>query len=363
MIKFLILCIIFFLAYLGFSALSEFDSTAYLTFYNYEIETTIFILSACFLLFLFASFLILRFIFLFFGLPGIIKKSWQQKRIRSINNKLIKALCELLIGNKEKSLSITKKLLPDIDDDKQDIANFILSETEEKIDKKILYLHNIINKKNYSVYAAKSLALIYFSNTDYKEAEECATKAFNENDTDTELMLLLIKIYAKQNLWTKMVFIVSKLQRANIKLLTEEAAEIAKYYYQAAKDAVIAAEDYEAIKFLESSLELKPDYIEALNLYAELNTNIQNNAEILKVLKTAFSIRPCFEIAEMYIESSSSSVNSIYGTLCSIVPAKNYNGLFLAIAAYLNLPEKIQELRNPKLISYEGSNKKLDNDK
>ncbi|NRB10836.1 MAG: hypothetical protein HRU35_04390 [Rickettsiaceae bacterium] len=361
MIKFLILCIIFFLTYLGFSALSELDSNAYLTFYNYQIETTIFTLSACFLLFLFVSFLILRFIFLFFGLPGLIKKSWQQKKIKNINNKLLKALSELLIGNKEKSLTITKKLLSDIDDDKQDVTNFILSEAEKKIDKKIFYLRNIINKKNYSVYATKSLALIYFNNADYKDAEECATKAFNENDTDTELMLLLIRIYAKQNLWTKMVFIVSKLQRANVKLLTEEAEEIAKYYYIAAKDTIIAEEDGEAIKFLESALELKPDYIEALNLYAELNTNIQNTAEVLKVLKTAFSAKPCFEIAEMYIESSHSSINVIYGTLASIVPPKNYNGLFLAIAAYLNLPEKIQELRDPKLISYEENNKNKDN--
>ena len=33
---------------------------------------------------------------------------------------------------------------------------------------------------------------VFYNNSHHKQAEECALKAFNEDDTDPELMLILI---------------------------------------------------------------------------------------------------------------------------------------------------------------------------
>ena len=55
----------------------------------------------------------------------------------------------------------------------------------------------------------------------------------------------------------------------------------------------------------------------------------------------------------MYIKCSRSSVNAVYGTLAGLVNPSQNNALFLAIAAYLGLYDKVAEIREPKLINYD----------
>jgi len=352
MIRFLFLCTLFFLLYLGFMSISEFDSRVSFTIYNYQIETTVFFFGTAFLLAQLALVIILKFIFLVFDIPTIIRKKWLKRKIQQINVKLLRAVSELLMGNKNGALDITKRILPDVEEENRDSAHLIKSSLEMSFDKKIYYLRTLVDKKHFSIYAAKSLAELFFLNSHYSEAEEYAIKAFNEDDTNTDIMIILIRIYAKLASWPRMVFIVSKLQRADSNLLEKHAHEIASYYYNAAKSVLEVGEDLEAIKFLESSLELRPDYIEALNLFIELNINMQNTATVLKILKAAFTAKPCFEIALMYIKCSKSSVNAVYGTLANIASPNEHNALFLAIAAYLDLPDKIKEIKEPKLIGH-----------
>jgi uncharacterized membrane-anchored protein len=348
MIRFLFLCTLFFLLYLGFMSISEFDSEVKFSIYNYQIETTAFFFGTAFLLTQLALVIVLKFIFLIFDIPTIIRKKWLKRKLKQINAKLLKALSELLMGNQNGALDIAKTILPEMEEENRDLTHLIKAAGEMSFDKKIYYLRTLVDKKHFSIYAAKSLAELFFLNSYYSEAEEYAVKAFNEDDTNTDIMIILIRIYAKLANWPRMVFIVSKLQRADSKLLEKNAHEIASYYYNAAKSVLELGEDLEAIKFLESSLELRPDYIEALNLFIELNINIQNTADILKILKAAFSVKPCFEIALLYIKCSKSSLSAVYGTLAKIASPNEHNALFLAIAAYLDLPDKIKEIKEPK---------------
>jgi lipopolysaccharide biosynthesis regulator YciM len=258
------------------------------------------------------------------------------------------------MGNRQKSLGLASKLISDFDEDHKELVNLILAESENGFDMQIQRLRGLVDKKDYSIYASKRLAQIFFENDHYMESEEYASKAFNENDTDIQLMIMLIRIYAKTASWAKMIFIVSKLQRADMKLLTHYSEEISSYYYLAAKASLSTGNDNEAVKFLESSLELKPDHLEALNLFTELSVNMHNSAPILKILKSAFVSCPCFEIARMYIKCSRSSANAVYGTLAGLVKPSENNALFLAIAAYLGLYDKIADIREPKLINYDS---------
>ncbi len=354
MIRFLILCTVFFLLYLAFNAIGEFDSNLQLSVYGYEIESTLFTFGAFFIATQLVLMIVLKLIFLIFDIPSIIKKKWHKRKLIKINKKLLYVLAELLMGNRKKSLSQTNSIINDIDEDNKEVINLVLAEAEPSFDKKIQYYRNLIDKKNYSVYASKKLAEIFYENTHHKQAEECAVRAFNEDDTDTELMLILIRIYANLGEWPKLVFIVSKLQRADVKMIEENAEEIASYYYAAAKSYLQSGSDDEALKFLEYALELNPIYIEALNLFTELSTNVNNTVAILKILRAAFSANPCFEVARMYADSATGSAEAIYGTLAGIAQPAKYPALFLALAAYLGLIEKITELKEPKLISYEG---------
>ncbi|GAB4163254.1 MAG: hypothetical protein Tsb006_2090 [Rickettsiaceae bacterium] len=261
------------------------------------------------------------------------------------------------MGRRKNSLKIIQNLASELGEDNKDIANLVVAEADAGFDKKIQHYRNLIDKKHFSVYASKRLAEIFYNNTHHLQAEEFALKAFNEDDTDTELMLILIRIYASLGLWPKLIFIVSKLQRADVGLFEKNSAEIASYYYGAAKHYLQAGAEAEAKKYLESALEFKPDYIEAISLFTELETNVNNSAVVLKVLKAAFAASPCFEIARMFADSSRSSAEAIYGTLAGIAQPAKYPALFLALAAYLGLNNKVAEIKEPKLIGYDTNSK------
>lgn len=355
MIRFLLLCILVFLLYIAFGAIEEYDYSLKISLLDYQIETTIFTFAAVFILIQLFLLIVLKLVFLIFNLPMIIKNSWNQRNIRNTNKKLLRIYSELLMGNRDKSLKMTHQIVYYLNDENKEFVNLVLAETEEGFDKKIHYLRELIDKKNYSVYAAKKLANLFYNNSMYMQAEEHAVRAFNEDDTDIEAILVLIKVYSKLKLWPKMIFIVSKLQRADRKFLVQNSQLIASYYFDAAKDSLENNNDEEAIKYLESALELNPDYIEALNLFMELNINLNNTSSILKILKAAFASKPCFEIAEMYVKCSCSSVDAIYGTLAGLAKPSENVAVFLAIAAYLGLEDKIREIKSPKLISYEGN--------
>lgn len=352
MIRFLILCTFFFLLYLVFSGIGEFDSNVSFSVYDYKIETTLFTLGAFFIATQLALMVILKLIFLIFDIPSMIKKEWHRRKLIKVNKKLLDVLAELLMGNRKRFLTLSNNMINEIEDNKE-IISLVMAEAEQSFDKKIQHYSNLIDKKHYSVYASKKLAEIFYKNTHHKQAEECAVRAFNEDDTDTELMLILIRIYASLGEWPKLVFMVSKLQKSNAKMLEKNTKEIARYYYAAAKSYLQNGSDDEALKFLEYALELNPVYIEALNLFTELSTNTNNTAAILKILRAAFSAKPSFEVARMYVDSATGSAEAIYGVLAGIVQPAKYPALFLALAAYLGLIEKINELKGPKLISYE----------
>ncbi len=357
MLKFLVLCTVFFLLYLGFNSISEFDSLINFSVWNYQIETTIFTFGLIFLVVQIALMLILKTIFVIFNIPSIIKESWYKKKLIKINEKLVTIIAELLMDNKIKSLDLTKKLISELNQKTKELSYLVANEMEENFDLKIQHLRKLLDKKDYSFYAAKKLANIFFANKHYREAEDYATKAFNEKGSDTDLMILLIKIYAKLETWPKMFFVISKLQRADIKLFDNYKEEISEYYYLAAKEELSKGNDSEAINLLESALELNPSSLNALTLFTELNVNMNNSVLISKVLKSAFSIKPNFEIAQIYADSSKNSPNVIYATLASLANPEKNKGLFLAIAAYLGLQDKFDDIKNKKVSARQAQKK------
>ena len=56
----------------------------------------------------------------------------------------------------------------------------------------------------------------------------------------------------------------------------------------------------------------------------------------------------------MFADSSRSSAEAIYGTLAGIVQPAKYPAVFLALAGYLGIKEKVIEIKEQKLISYDS---------
>lgn len=353
MIRFFFFCIAFVLAYVGIQSLGVYDSQLEFTVFEYEIETTLFTFGAFLLLSFLVLLIFLKFVFFVFDIPSLIRNRMKRSQLEKNNVRALRAFSDLIMGKKKEALKTIGKVMVNVED-QGEIAALINAESEENFDKKITILRELANKKHFSKYASSQLAEIFFKNSHYKEAEEFAIKAFNQDDSNVEVIVLLIRIYAKMALWDKLVFVVSKLQRTNSKRLDELREELAKYYYMAAKNSMASDQMSEAVQFLESCLELKVDYIDALTVYTEIKTSQKSSPEAIKVLKEAYTVRPCFEIAQLLILTMRTSPEGMYGTLSGLVDPRDYNSLYLSIAAYLGLQDKIVELKDPKLITYES---------
>lgn len=349
MIRFLVLFVItiIIIALMGAVFIIPFDTNIEIILYDYHIQTSIFTFTILFIIFQFILIFSLKILSFLFNINSIIQDRLHKNKMQKHNQHLLQSVTQLLMEKKESALSIVNKILPNmVGDDFDNAQNLVAAETEKSFDKKIYYLRILLNQRGYNIYAAKKLTEVFYENGHYSEAESYAVTAFNLDDTDTNLMLMLIRIYAKLQNYPKMVFVVSKLQRADSQLLEIHSEEIASYYFDGAKSLIESDNDAEAMKYVESALELKPDFINALALFVELNINRKNTALSIKLLKQAFSVNPSFDIAVMYINTSNSSAKVAYEELSKVVSVNHYLSLFLAIATYLGLEKESSDLIN-----------------
>lgn len=347
MIRFLVLfCItVIVIALMGVVFITPFDTKIELAVYDYHIQTSIFVFVILLIILQCLLLLAIKLLSFLFSINAIIQDRLHRNKIQKNNRTLLQSIIELLMGKKQSALQIINKTLPNmIGNDIDNAHNLIFAETEMIFDKKVYYLRMLLDKRGYNLYATKKLTEIFYANKHYSEAENYGSKAFNLDDTDTDIMLMLIRIYAKLDNYSKMIFIVAKLQRANNKLLEESREEIAGYYLKGAKSLLESENDEESIKYLESALQLKPDFVDALALFLELNVNRKNTSLVAKLLQQAFSLNPSFDIALMYINASASSAKVAYEALSNIVDIKQHLSLFLSIATYLGLQKESSEL-------------------
>lgn len=352
MVRFLIICISFFLLYIGFSFLGQFDSKTVLTTDDYSLETTLFTLIAFFILTVFVVLVILKTTFLVFELPHLIRKKLYAKKAQKIASSLLFATTQILAGDKDKALQIISKIGSEIKPEHQEQFNLILAESEEDFDKKIQYFSSLITSRAYGYFAAKRLSQLFFEHKLYQQAEDYAVRVFNLNEFDCDILEILIHCYAELKYWGKFAFSVSKLARVNDIRFAKISIDISKYYFQAAKSILEQGDDAQALDYLEHSLECDPANLEALDLLVSLNVNLGRGSSNLEILRSAFVTNPSFDVAEMYIKSSNFTSLKIYESLADIVDPRNHQALFLAIAAYLGLPEKITFIREQKLLPH-----------
>ncbi|WP_341756445.1 MULTISPECIES: tetratricopeptide repeat protein [unclassified Candidatus Tisiphia] len=345
MIRLLIICITFLLLYFSFSMLSQLDSRLTLNLYDYYIETTSFTFVILYILLTLSTAIFFKILLLIINLPSNLKYFFFSKRASNDNYLLMKAMAEYVSGEKSKSAVTSQKISYRLSQENKVFHTLLLAEAETDLSVKIKYFQELEQSKHYSPFVTKKLAQIYYQNNMYEMAENYAVRSFNLNESDSEILEILLNCYAKLALWAKFVFVVSKLSRIDTQKLESLKNKIADYYAIAAKNMLEINETKEAIYYLESAIKLIPSHIEALDLYLPLNSSKGHNKNI-EILKTAFTENPSFEIVELYKKFSANTPLEIYDDLANSVDTKQYLELFLAIAAYLDLPEKIKNLKD-----------------
>lgn len=345
MIRFLIVCAAFFIAYLGFSALAVFDSKIFVTAYNYSVETTIFSFIAVLLILVLLIAFALKTIFFIFDIPSLINKKLAASRNKKVTFGLIKALSYLLINNKSKSVEEVRKFAGTIKPEHKELFELLQAETADNFDHKIQHYRMLKSSTDYNYLAMKRLAQTFYSQGLYEQAVEYASVAFNANEHDQEIIEILINCYGKLSLWTKFTFMVQKFSKLELENQGNIQSVIANYYLIAAKDMLESGQDADAIGYLESALEFNPVFTPALDLYYALNINLHKASDNLEIVEDAFIANPTFELAEIYIKASDLPAQEIYENLAKLVDQKQYYPVFMTIAAYLNLPAKLEYLR------------------
>lgn len=351
MIRLLLICIIFLLSYFGFLALSQLDSIVSFNLYNFYIETTFFTFITIFILSLLFVFIVFKIVFLILDLPSNLKVFFHSKQIANNNYLLIQALTEHIIGEHSKAISSMKKITSYLTPETKEFYFLFLAEIEKVPEKQIQLLQKLEKSKHYTSFITKRLASLHYKNSMYSTAEEYAIKSFNLNESDSETLEILIDCYAKLSSWTKLAFLIAKLHRLDPIKYNKIKGKLADYCVLAAKN-MLDNDQADAVHNLELAIKLVPSHYDALTLYFSLHKT-KNNTEILK---NAFIDHPSLEIAQLYKQFSLMPLTKIYEDLIKFVNPNEYLGLFLSIAAYYDLPDKIEQLRNtPKLLTFHQS--------
>ncbi|MCC8417437.1 MAG: hypothetical protein LN588_02780 [Rickettsia endosymbiont of Bryobia graminum] len=350
MIRLLVICATFLLLYFGFSFLSQLDSTLIINLYNYHIESSFFTSIIIYILSTIIIIGAIKIICAILDIPSFLMEIFRTKKTNTNLSQLMEAMKELIIGEKAKSLNITKKIEENsLKQDKKRLFHLLLAETEEDTDQKIKYFQELEQIKYCSSFVTKRLAQIFYNNNLYKKSEDYAIKSFYLNEYDGENLENLINCYSKLGEWEKFAFIVPKLHKVDKQKFESIKDNIIDNYILAAKNMVDANDNRKALYYLKSALEISPANSKALDLYLTINSSNKKN-EDSKILHNAFAKKPSFEIVKLYKKFYQLEPIKIYNNLESIVNPQEHLGLFLSIAAYLDLPDKIKSLKNSTIV-------------
>ena len=354
MTRLLLICIIFLLSYFGFLALSQLDSVVSLNLYNFYIETTFFTFITVFILSLLLCFIDFKMIFLILDLPLTVKDFFHSRQINNNNSLLIQSMAEYIIGENSKAISSVKKITSYLKPENNEFYLLFMAEIEKVPEKQIQLFHKLEKSKYYAAFVTKRLAGLYYKSSMYSTAEEYAVKSFNQNESDSETLEILIDCYAKLSSWTKLAFLIAKLSRLDPIKYNSIKGKLADYSVLAAKHMMENNQKEDAANSLELAMKLVPSHYEALTLSFSLGyTKSSKNIEILNA---AFIDNPSFEVAQLYKQFALMPLEKIYEDLAKLIDPNQYLGLFLSIAAYYDLPDKIGELRSaPKLLAFHQS--------
>lgn len=346
MIRFLILGIIIISIYLGFSYLMFLNDPILILFKDYQIEFSVLVGILSFLLIQFVFVISMKLIGTVVCFPHTIKNYFKNRSIKKIELQMSLIIENYLLGFKQKALDMSKEIYGKLSDREKRIADIIIADASDNIEEKLSFYQNFLAHKALAPYANKKLAQIFLQDKNYYLAEKHATEYFDSDENDQENILTLMNVYYAAGERQKLLLLVSKIENLESEFWQKNSDQVVTYLYKLAKDLVVFGEEEEAKKYLEYNFKIKPDHLETLVLYSEISVNNNSLSQLLVIAKAAFNYLPSFDIAKIYADNAShKSAEEIYNDLAASASPQQYQGVFLAIAAYLGLDDKIQKLK------------------
>jgi lipopolysaccharide biosynthesis regulator YciM len=330
--------------YWGASSVWSEDYMVGIDFMTYHFEANILILASIILVFYYVLWFGVKLLYGALYLPATLRAKWNQQKLAKLDNALQHSLIKFLSDQNEAAVKNLLAILPDLEMKNREIYYLAQSIAHKDDITAITYYQQLLESKYAKNYAASKLAQIHYKSNSYNKAEEYALKSLTQEVSDAPVLMLLVKIYAAMHLWDKIPKIVSQMKESHQIFYRQNSEEIAKIYYEAAKHYLHIADDSKAQSYLEYALDANALNFQALNLYNEIMNNNGQRQDFIAMLQAAFSARPCFEIAQMFIANSSDEPLDKYRALVALVPVGKYPEIFLAISAYLGLNDEAQNI-------------------
>ncbi len=345
MIRFLIIIIGLILAYLGLVAISKYDTILSVLIFDYRLDVSLFLVIVFFTLIISVAFLGLRIMGVIFHTPYMIVSRLAGYKKNNYTKLLLESYVNLVMGKADVAQKIVVKLDPKAGySDFEEHTYFLAALCNKNSDQNMYLLQNLLSNKQYHDFAAKILAKRLFDQGFYQQSLSYAEHIRVETTTDPELLYLLLSLYAHLDMWEKFTVLTQRYRGAFPKKAEAAGKEIAAFYMKGAKYNLAQGEEAAAAGFLENSLEYDPLCIEAIEMLCNLNMSIGYSKKNLPILVAAFTAFPSFELFELYYKSTSIEPEEIYAIFSDLVDVRSYKDVFLAMAAYLKMFDKIDVL-------------------
>ena len=345
MIKFLIAIIAISAAYLGLMALSKYDATISFLLFNYKIDMSFFLVIVSLILLISISFIAFRLIGMIIQAPYLIAEKLSGYKKNNYIKLLLEAYANTLMGRTD----IAQKTISKLNNNKEnkdflEHINLISALSNKDFDKHMYLLQNLLSNQQYHNFAAKILAQNLFDQGFYAQSLQYAEQLRFETNNDPEVLYLMISLYAHLSKWEKFTILMERYIGIFPSRAESIKDKIASYYILGAKYFLSSGEEKQAAFFLEKALAHNPMNMESIEMLCNLNVTLGNARNNLTILESAFEASPSFEIFELYYKSSNMGGIELYNKFTNLADIRAYKDVFLAIAAYLKLFDKIEHL-------------------
>jgi Tfp pilus assembly protein PilF len=282
-----------------------------------------------------------------FKIPYIITQSLIGYKKRNLNRTVMESYSNYLTSDIDSAKRGLSKIdLGNLEPELIDHVNLLNALCNTDFDKNMYLLERLINNRDFYDYVAKVFAYRLYEQKHYAQSLQYAELVRIVTNKDPKFIRLLVKLYAKLEMWEKFAVYMERYSDVLIKATALPASEISSDYVKVAKVCLANGNDSKAQDFLKQALEYDPINMEALETLCRVNMINGNAVSNLRILEHAFSISPSFIIFELYIESSDIDSKEAYKIFEDLVQdVLQHKEVFFAIAAWCGLIDEIEILQ------------------
>ncbi|MDX1924377.1 MAG: hypothetical protein SFT91_04045 [Rickettsiaceae bacterium] len=327
-----------------YSKFSKYNIDLTIEFGDLRIKTYVGVVLFGFILLVSLLFLIVGIISYTFSQLISIRDSFSGDRAQNALKRLIESAILMSIHDKKGAATLIKNV--DVNYLSEEIAEYaeLISSLTSSESVPVSFYHYSKKFPILKKQASKKLSQIEFKMGNFDKALEYAKEYYYSDPEDEQINIILAKIHAAKERWRDMDGLISSV--GNYNFSDETRLVFSSLYVTAAKTILNDGNNVDAQDYCVKSLEQDPANMNAAELFAEISTLQRNYDLTKKVLISSFARRPSFELFLLVRKFTDLTNRELYDELVDSCTFDKHFAIFLAIATYLRLEDKKEDILN-----------------